>query len=78
MYGEEAERGWWPDTDADGEGWAVVWINGPFGQVAWHIGMDMVPSWLEQRDPDYDGYSTDTKNARVAQRVYPGRHIKGL
>lgn len=69
--GEAAEMGWWPDTDdVNGEEWAVVWVNLPQGQVGWHVPLEMVPDWLERRDPDYDGYSTHEKNRRVA--LYAG------
>lgn len=65
---EPAEMGWWPDTDdVNGEEWAVVWVDLPTGQVGWHIRREQVPEWLEKRDPNYDGYSTETKNARLAR-----------
>lgn len=70
MMGDDwtVERGWWPDTDdVNGEEWAVVWVNTEFGQVGWHIPKDMVPAWLPKLDPDYDGYTTDEKNARLAE-----------
>jgi hypothetical protein len=67
----EPAHGWWPDTDdVNGEEWAVVWIETQHGQVGWHVGMDMLPDYLPKRDPEYDGYSTDVKNARVAKHVY--------
>lgn len=64
----EAPVGWWPDTDdVNGEAWAVVWCNLPTGQVGWHVPREMVPDWLPKRDPEYDGYSTDEKNRRLAE-----------
>lgn len=62
--------GWWPDTDdVNGEEWAVVWVNLPAnrGQVGWHIPQELVPVWLPKLDPNYDGYSTETKNRRIAE-----------
>jgi len=58
--------GWWPDTDdVNGSEWAVVWANLPQGQVGWHIPVSMVPEWLPKKDPEYDGYTTAEKNARL-------------
>lgn len=63
--------GWWPDTDdVNGEEWAVVWTNleqTHDSQVGWHIPREMVPEWLPKYDPEYDGYTTGEKNARVAE-----------
>lgn len=68
-----AEMGWWPDEDdVNGEEWAVVWVNLPYGQVGWHVPKEMVPDWLECRDPDYDGYTTEEKNGRVERYVTAG------
>lgn len=73
--GNEPAHGWWPDTDdVNGEEWAVVWIETDYGQVGWHVGKDMVPDWFPKRDPQYDGYSTGVKNARVAKHVYPEKN----
>ncbi|WP_435062403.1 hypothetical protein [Halobaculum sp. EA56] len=60
--------GYWHDTDdVNGEAWAVVWADLPEeGQVGWHVPTEMVPEWLDERDPEYDGYSTPEKNRRVA------------
>jgi|GEM_PF-2656928 len=68
VHEEGVEFGWWPDTDdVNGERWAVVWADLPGeGQVGWHVPRRMVPDWLARRDPDYDGYTTETKNRRVA------------
>jgi hypothetical protein len=60
--------GWWTDTDdVNGEEWAVVWADLPSGQVGWHVPMELVPDWLPKRDPEYDGYSTEEKNDRLAE-----------
>lgn len=81
------EMGWWPDTDdVNGDEWAVVWANlfagdpgsdlrpgKEYGQVGWHIPMEMVPEWLERKDPEYDGYTTEEKNGRVARYVDAGK-----
>lgn len=65
--GFDLEYGWWPDADdVNGEEWAVVWMDSLEGQVGWHIPKEMVPDWLPKQDPQYDGYSTATKNGRVA------------
>lgn len=62
--------GWWPDTDdVNGGEWAAVWADTNEGQVGWHVPKEMVPDWLDKRDPEYDGYTTDEKNARIARRV---------
>ncbi|MFC7069496.1 hypothetical protein [Halobaculum lipolyticum] len=59
----DVPMGYWPD----GDGWAVVWADLPDeGQVGWHIPTELVPKWLDERDPEYDGYTTDEKNRRVA------------
>lgn len=66
--GTPYDYGWWPDQDAvNGEEWAVIWANTGEGQVGWHIPTDMLPEWLPKRDPNYDGYTTDEKNQRVAK-----------
>lgn len=60
--------GWWPDTDSvNGDSWAVVWADTQNGQVGWHVDMSLIPDWLPKRDPEYDGYSTDAKNRRLAE-----------
>lgn len=67
-YEQGYEAGWWPDTDdVNGEEWAVVWTNlhPGGGQVGWHVRMEMVPDGLPKLDPEYDGYTTDEKNARM-------------
>ncbi|MFC6787929.1 hypothetical protein [Halobaculum halobium] len=60
--------GYWHDTDdVNGDEWAVVWADLPDeGQAGWHVPTEMVPDWLPERDPEYDGYSTPEKNRRVA------------
>jgi hypothetical protein len=63
--------GWWPDTDeVNGEEWAVVWTETEYGQVGWHVPLWTLPEWLDKRDPDYDGYSTAEKNARMKELIY--------
>lgn len=63
---DRVPHGWWPDSDdVNGEEWAVVWCELPNGQVGWHVPMEMVPAWLEKRDPEYDGYTTEEKNDRL-------------
>lgn len=65
---EPYEYGWWPDTDdVNGEEWAVVWCNLPEGQVGWHVRREDVPDWMPKQDPEYDGYSTEEKNDRLAE-----------
>lgn len=60
--------GWWSDTDeVNGEEWAVVWCDLPTGQVGWHVPRELVPDWLPERNPHYDGYTTEEKNARLAE-----------
>jgi hypothetical protein len=60
--------GWWPDTDdVNGEKWAVVWAQLPTGQVGWHVPRDMVPDHFPMCDPEYDGYTTEEKNDRLAE-----------
>ena len=72
VLGNTPKYGWWPDTDdVNGEQWAVVWCETKYGQVGWHVGMNMVPRWLPKADPEYDGYTTDEKNARIAKHIYP-------
>jgi hypothetical protein len=72
FHGDTVEMGWWPDhDDVNGEEWAVVWTNLHHGQVGWHIPIEMVPEWLDKRDPDYDGYSTGEKNVRMREFIYP-------
>jgi len=71
-YGKEVEMGYWYDEDAPESGgddfeWVVVWVNTVEGQVGWHVPDNMLPPWLEERDPEYSGYSTDEKNNRVAR-----------
>lgn len=60
-HDELPEWGWWDD---DSDAYAVVWVNTQEGQVGWHVPIDMVPDWLPERDPQYDGYTTDEKNRR--------------
>ncbi|PSQ06115.1 hypothetical protein BRC97_06980 [Halobacteriales archaeon QS_6_71_20] len=60
-------HGWWPD----GDGWAVVWVDLPTGQVGWHVPREMVPEWIPEADPEYDGYTTDEKNDRVRRWAWP-------
>lgn len=65
--------GYWPDTDdVNDEEWAVVWIDLPgYGQVGWHVPMEMAEaSGLGKRDPDYDGYTTEEKNDRLRKYAY--------
>lgn len=66
-YAEEFASGWWPDTDdVNGEEWAVVWFDDPHhGQFGWHVPREMVPDWLQKRDPEYDGYTTADKYRRL-------------
>lgn len=60
------ECGWWLDRDdVNGEQWAVVWANTPAGQIGYHVPREMVPDWLDKKDPNYDGYATEEKNRRV-------------
>jgi len=65
----DVQMGYWHDTDdVNEEAWAVVWADLPEeGQAGWHVPAAMVPEWLPERDPDYDGYSTPEKNRRVAE-----------
>lgn len=68
--GQFTRFGWWPDTDdVNGEEWAVVWTWTQEGQVGWHVPKGMVPRWLPQRDPKYDGYTTEEKNERMENLV---------
>lgn len=61
--------GWWADTDdVNADDWAVVWADTPTGQVGWHVQHELVPDWLPERDPDYDGYSTAEKHRRLHDR----------
>jgi len=72
FHGDTVEMGWWPDTDdVNAEEWAAVWMNLDQGQVGWHVPIEMVPEWLDRRDPDYDGYSTEEKNVRMREYIYP-------
>lgn len=61
--------GWWPDRDAvNDEAWAAVWFDDPHkGQFGWHIPLEMVPDWLDKRDPEYDGYTTADKYRRLQE-----------
>lgn len=63
--GEESQYGYW-HSGGEPEDWPVVWcdIDG-VGQVGWHMQKEMIPDWLPEKDPDYDGYSTKEKNRRV-------------
>lgn len=72
--------GWWTDTDSvNEEQWAVVWINGPTGQLGWHIPVSMArdADWLPERNPEYDGYSTQEKNARLERLIYRDFELDG-
>jgi len=67
VHGGSLAYGWWQDEDdVNGEEWAVVWMGYGDEQVGWHIPVEMVPDWMPERDPKYDGYSTEEKNQRVA------------
>lgn len=64
---DDADRamGWWND-EGSSDDWAVVWADLPAGQVGWHVPRELVPEWLDERNPEYDGYTTAEKNDRLA------------
>jgi hypothetical protein len=62
--------GWW-DDDETGKEWAVVWvILPPDKQVGWHVPVEMIPDWLPENDPEYDGYSTAERQRRLEVSMY--------
>ncbi|WP_254810634.1 hypothetical protein [Natronosalvus amylolyticus] len=63
-----APSGWKPDPESPDE-WAIVWIQTPMGQVSWHVPRAMVGTdqlGLHPRDSEYDGYTREEKNDRLA------------
>lgn len=59
--------GWWDDDATDDE-WVVVWVDDPnHGQFGWHVPRELLPDWLDERDPEYDGYSSEDKYERLKE-----------
>lgn len=62
----QAPSGWKPDPESPNE-WAIVWIETPMGQVSWHVSREMAEALApRQQDVEYDGYSREVKNDRLA------------
>lgn len=57
----------WKIAD-DAEGWAIVWIEFPTGQVSWHVPLEMAEEYVTNYERvQYDGYDREEKNDRLQE-----------
>lgn len=79
------ELGWrvgWSSDPADPL-WPVLVIDTPTGQVSWHIHADEATANFEKYEGDWDGHTTEEKNARLhsyfaANTPIPAKQGEGL
>lgn len=65
--------GWTPAPDADGDEWAIVWLETSSGQVSWHVQRSLAEDLTARNDDyDYDGHSRAAKNDRLTDWVLRG------
>jgi hypothetical protein len=59
-------------NDPASEGWPVLYIDTPEGQVSWHLPQDQMPANIPPYNGEWDGHTTDEKYDRLA-RLQPER-----
>ena len=66
----EWTMGGWTPAEEDGDEWAVVWLELPYGQVSWHIPREMAEQLVTRNDNyEYDGHSREEKNDTLTSWV---------
>lgn len=59
--------------DPEAEGWSVVWIQTPNGEVSWHAPTELVERFgLRYKEREYTGYSREAKNDMLASWIKAG------
>lgn len=61
-----------------GEGWAVVYVTLPEGQMSWHVPEELIPEDLPRVvSEEYDGHTPEQKNDRLTDYIRGDGTLRG-